>query len=111
MIAAGKLRYRVTIQAPADGSEDGYGHPDITYPESAWVSDYMSVEQTQGKEFFEGRAVLGKDTVRFRGRYRTGSTNRHRLVYNSVTYQIESVIDIDERHRELVYLATRVKDA
>jgi SPP1 family predicted phage head-tail adaptor len=108
-VRAGRLRHRVTIQAPADGADDRYGQPAETF--SDWKTEWMSVEPLSGREFFEGRAQLGEEAVRFRGRYRSGVTNRYRLVFNDVTYAIVSVINIGERNVEVEYIGTRLKNA
>lgn len=94
---AGKLRHRLTLEAPNETVTTG--EPSIPWPVQATV--WGSMEGFGGTD----RAGLVAETaIRFRIRYRAGVTPRWRvgLVGTSRKFQIVSAVDPDGRRRELL---------
>ena len=60
-----------------------------------------SVEPLQGREYFSGPFQMGKSIIRIRIRYIEGITNKMRIKYGKRLFDIYSVIDSMESHREL----------
>lgn len=98
---AGKLRHRIDIQRPA-GGEDTYGAPDEAW--DLFLTAHASVEPRSGLERTEDQAVAAEVTHVVRIRYREGVTPDMRVKFGDRVLEIESVVDVDERGRELVLL-------
>lgn len=94
----GQLRRRITIQQPVEVT-DQYGTPAIQWQEFATV--WAAVEPIRGREYILLKNTNSELTVRIRIRYLPGVTNAMRVVYDDRVFNIESVIDVDERHKEM----------
>lgn len=103
MIRAGTLRKLVTIQT-ITRADDGAGGFTETWTDTATVR--AAVAPLEGREQLEAMQTGLRQPVRVRMRYRAGVTTAQRLVYEGRTLEIQSVVDPEERHRELVLLAT-----
>lgn len=101
---AGRLRHRVTIQQLVAASPDQYGtgEPDEGWSDVATV--WASVEPLQGKALFAAQEMHADVEVSIRLRYRSGITEKMRVVFESRFYEIVAVIDNQERHIELQLL-------
>jgi len=99
---AGLLRKKITIQE-LSSAQNEYGEAEDTWQEFATVR--AGVEPLREREYFEAKQTQSESTKKFRIRYLAGVTNKMRILYDGKTFDIESVIDTDERHRELVILA------
>jgi SPP1 family predicted phage head-tail adaptor len=105
MIRAGELRNLVTIQEPSNTATDGYESDTYSTLTTLW----MRIRPLTGREFFEGRAILSEHTFRFKGRYVSGITARHRLVWDGDTYKIVSPVNPEKRNKELEIVATLIE--
>lgn len=99
----GNLRHRVTIQSKTE-SQDAYG--EATYTWATVVTVWAAVEPLTAREFISGRAELQEVTTRIRMRSRDDVTPEMRCTWNGHTYDIESVIRIEERDIEMELLCT-----
>lgn len=96
---SGKLRHRVTLQTQVE-TQNSFGEQEtLSWQDYATV--WGAVEPLQGREFFTAMQVNAETTVRIRIRYMTGVTSRMRVSFDSRIYNIKSIIDPDERNREL----------
>jgi SPP1 family predicted phage head-tail adaptor len=95
---AGQLRQRVTIQSKT-ASRDSFGEEDITWVDLATV--WAAVEPLRGREFLDGKMITAEVTTRIRIRHRSGLTPEMRVVFGSITYDVLSIIHIEEREREI----------
>lgn len=66
------------------------------------------VEPLQGDEQLEAMRVGMNRPHRFTIRYQAGMTGAKRIVYDSRTFDIKSVVDPEEKHRELVIMTDEV---
>ena len=98
---AGRLRQRVTIQQRA-GTQDSYGQLDDDWDDVATV--WGAVEPLRGREFLEARREGADVTTRIVIRHRPGVTPAMRVSYDSRVFDIQTVINTDERDRELVLM-------
>jgi SPP1 family predicted phage head-tail adaptor len=105
---AGKLRHRVTIQQAVE-AHNAYGETIRTWSTVATV--YASVEPIRGREFFDAEQVQSEISQRVRMRYRSGIKPTMRLLYGSRLLQIQAVIDVEERHREIHLMCREMPDA
>jgi SPP1 family predicted phage head-tail adaptor len=99
---AGLLRHTVTVEAPTE-TQNEYGEPATTWTTVATV--YARREDLTGREYFAAQQVNSETTTRFTLRYIAGITTKHRLLCDSVQYDIAAVQDPDGRQRELVIMA------
>lgn len=95
---AGDLRHRVTIQAPAEG-RDSMGAVTSTWGDVATV--WAAVEPLSGREYLAAGQMQHQVTTRIRMRYRDGITTKMRVKHGESYYDIQGVINIDGRNREL----------
>lgn len=99
----GTLRQRITIQTPTvttDGS--GISTESWTTFSEVWAA----VEPLTMRELFSAAAMDSKVDVRFVIRYLSGVLPTMRVYYNSKYYNITSIINTNERNRELQILAS-----
>lgn len=105
---AGKLRHQVTIQQATE-TRNTLGEAIRTWSTVATV--WASVEPLRGREFFDAEQVQSEISQRVRMRYRSGIKPTMRLLYGSRILQIQAVIDVDERHREIHLMCREMPDA
>ena len=99
---AGDMERRVTIQSRTLTRND-YGEQIETWADVATV--WGERIDLRGREFFAARQLSAEISTRFRLRYRTDITVLHRLVCESVTYDIHQVSQLG-RHGGLEILAS-----
>lgn len=105
MMNIAKLRHRVTLQSK-EFSKDEEGTPTETWIDVATV--WASVEPLRGREYFAAATVNAENTVRIRMRYRRGVTPDMRALYDGRVFEIQSVIDVNEMHREIHLMTQEV---
>ena len=98
-IAAGKYRHIIDIQSKVAALDEWGGD---TFE---WVDVAADVRARKwpikGRELIAAQAAQSETTDRFYIRYRDGLDSSMRIVYKSKYYDITSIIDIEERQREL----------
>lgn len=98
----------MTLQEPVT-AQNGYGERTTTWSTVATV--WASVEPLRGREFFDAERVQSEISHRVRMRYRSGMSSKLRVLLGSRVLQIEVVIDVEERHRELQLMCREMPDA
>lgn len=102
---AGWLRHRVTIQEKVV-TRDTYGEEDFTWNDLHTV--WASVEPMRGREFLQATSEqVVYDTV-IKMRHGVDVTPENRIVWNQQHYDIDSVVSILEKGKELEIHCTRV---
>lgn len=99
----GSLRHRITLQARIE-SQDLYGQPLETWLDSAPV--FAEVAALSGRELFQAQQVNAETTTRIRIRYRDDVTPALRIKFGAILYNIQSVINLENRNRELVLMCS-----
>lgn len=94
----GRLRHRVTLQYKVVVA-DSYGAETITWTDLVTV--WGAVEPVRGEEFIELARAGAEISTRIVIRYRGSIVPEMRVVFGSHTYDVRSVIHVDEREREL----------
>lgn len=102
---AGKLRHRATIQQLVN-TDDGAGGSIETWQNVATV--WAAIEPLRGNERYTAQQVQSTLTHKVTIRYREGIKPQMRLTYKGRIFDIESVIDIEERHRWLELFCSEV---
>lgn len=103
----GKLRHRVTLQEYVE-VVDKYGTP---IDQGCWEDVaivWASVEPIQGREYIQLQNTQSELTTRIRIRYRSGVKPAMQVLYGTRVFDIQSVIDPEERHIELQLLCKEV---
>jgi len=99
---AGKLRHQITLQRKSL-TPDEYGGPVETWTDVGTV--WASVEPLQGRELTNAQTVNAETTTKITMRYVSGVTAADRIVFGGRFYNLQSVIDPEMKHRELIILA------
>lgn len=99
---AGLLRGRWTIQEMSPATQNSLGEE--TSPWSTVATVWMAVSPLSGREFFAAQATQSEVTHMATMRYRAGIIPKMRLTKGPRVLDIQSVADLDERHRELQLL-------
>jgi SPP1 family predicted phage head-tail adaptor len=97
----GDLRHRVTIQKFVEEADE-FNTPKTT--PDPWVTFYTvwaAVEPLSGRELLVANNVTPQTRIRVRIRYLKGVTQGMRVKYGERIFNIQSVADIKERHREM----------
>jgi SPP1 family predicted phage head-tail adaptor len=98
MIQPGKLRHSVTIQK-LTGTLDAAGQ-EVQAWETYGVR-WAAIEPLQGRELFSARQIHAEITTRITVRYLAGVTPKMRVLFGSRTFDIQEVINPEERNAEL----------
>lgn len=99
----GPLRNRVTIESYAK-SRDGYGAEVETW--SRFADVWASVEPLIGREYLAAKQIQAEVTHKIRMRYIEGLAPTMRIVWGTRTFEIVSIINVSERNKEIVIMAT-----
>lgn len=101
----GKMRRQITIRTMTrtpDGM-GGYTETPVDVPDI-----WSEVEPLEGREQLQAMQTGMQRPHRFTIRYRTGMTGAQTIIYATRTFDIKSVVDPEERHRELVIMSDEV---
>ena len=103
MMRAGPLRCRITIEAPVEtqGSDGSIVTTWKTFTE-AWAS----IEPLIGREYFAQQREQATESHKIRMRYQPGITHKMRVAWDSRLFEIESVLNVGERKREIVLMVS-----
>lgn len=94
-----KMEYRVAIQSRTL-SADSYGGPVATWTTEA--TRWGQITPLSGRELWQAQQVRPDVTHQVALRYYDGLKPRHRLLVEGRTFQIQSVVDLENRHRQQV---------
>lgn len=105
IINASKLRHRITIQR-YEKTRDEWNDVIEDWVDHATV--WASVEPISGREYWAKHQTQAEVTHRVRIRYRPDITPSMRILYGGRVFEIESVTDWQERHRDLQLMCKEV---
>ena len=103
---AGALRHQVTIQRLTI-TQGSAGEVIETWSDVATV--YAAVEPLSGREYWQAQQVAAETSIRVRIRYRAGLETTMRVIHDDRTLEILSIVDPEERHRELQLMCRELK--
>lgn len=95
---AGRLRHSVTIENYSE-SRDAYGEPDKSW--ATYATTWAAIEPLRGDELMVAQQRDPAIKVRIVCRYVAGVTAAMRVKFGSRYFAIKSVMNRDERDREL----------
>lgn len=102
MPRSGLLRHRVTIES-ATSTQDAVGQDIKTWATFGYW--YCNISPLRGREYIDSRSIQDEQTYKFQGRYVNGITPQMRIVWNSKTFDIQAVMNVNERDRMTEVLA------
>jgi len=102
----GKLRKKIDIMKPLE-TADSYGDQVKNWTYVA-VNRWAEVNPKSGRESFLRQQTIDEKAVTFGIRYLEGITPKMKVVYGNVDFNIQSIVNVDERNRELQLECTRV---
>jgi len=102
---AGRLHHRVEFQEPLH-EQDAAGQPISTWRTVG--RRWAGVEPLTGQELLRAQQFGSETTIRVRIRYMNRLTPRWRLLHERRTLEIVSIIDREERGRELELLCKEI---
>lgn len=103
---SGQMRHSVLIERRVDGT-DSEGQPVDSWVAVAIVM--AAIQPLNGREFFEQAGYASDITARIRIRWQplvADVSPADRITHGTTVYDIISVINHDERNRELVIMAS-----
>ena len=98
---AGRLRHKVTIQDYTE-SQNTFG--EVTKNWTDYATVWAAVEPVKGREFWESQQINAEITTKVTLRYLAGVKPKMRILHDTRIFEIDSVINVDERNRELQLL-------
>lgn len=98
----GKYRHRVSVQSMTDSSADDYNQTTQTAVtiSTRWASE----KPLTGKALEYGKQIHELVTHEIRMRYFPNLNPDNKLVFGSRTFEILSVINVDERNEEMIVM-------
>lgn len=105
--SGGAMRQRVKIQSQSI-SVDASGGPVEEWTTSS--SRWASVEPLKGQEKMIADQLQSQVTHKIKMRWFDGLSTKDRITLGSRTFQVQSINDVMERHRELQVMALEVGD-
>jgi SPP1 family predicted phage head-tail adaptor len=95
---AGKRRHYIAIEQISQ-ARDARG--ELTETWSTFASAWAAIEPVRGREYFLAHAENGAADTRISLPYVAGVTRSMRVNHDGRLYDIQHVLNIDERNREL----------
>jgi len=105
-IEIGDMRHRITFQKPVETPDEHKGH---TVSWQDMITAWASVEPLSGREYFYAHQIQAEVTHRVKTRYRQDITVKMRIKHRDRVLEIESIIDLKERHQILEILCREEK--
>jgi SPP1 family predicted phage head-tail adaptor len=101
MMRSGPLRHRITIEAPVE-TQGSDGSMTTTW--ETFLTAWASIEPLIGREYFAQQREQAAVSHKIRMRYRPGITHKMRVAWGTRVFEIESVLNVGERNREIVLM-------
>ena len=98
MVETGKLRERITIQAPTV-TRSAYGDEEVTWTDIATI--WAAVWPRSGKEYFTSQQWQAEANIQIRIRFRKDINPGWRIKHGNNLYDIKAVICPEYRRRDL----------
>ena len=97
---AGQLRHRVEIQSRAATRTRGQ----VTEAWTTYTTGWASIEPRSGRELERAHMVVADATHKVGIRYYSGVSTRDRFLFGTRKLNIASVVNVEERDRELILI-------
>jgi SPP1 family predicted phage head-tail adaptor len=97
--------HSVTIQRQVE-TQNAYGEPEVAWANVA-QKIRCQIQPLKGREYFAAKQINAAIEARVIMRYREDITAKMRLMHGTNEYYIDTIINVDERNRELQLMCTR----
>ncbi len=104
---AGRLRHLVTVEQNT-GGQATTGEQIQNWTPFATV--YAAIEPARGREFFSAGRIDAETTHLITIRYLAGLDETMRITWNGRVFDINAVVNVDERNRDMEITATERKN-
>lgn len=104
---AGNLRHRIELQFESK-TQDSTGDP-VSDGWTTFATRWAFVKPLTGREVVQAQQIHAETTHSITLRYMNGINEAHRVLYEGRDFQILSVINVEERDKELILLAVESK--
>lgn len=105
---AGSLRHYVSLWEDRGSVR---GEHNLPYPRWVRVAQfYASIEPVGGREFFQAQQVQSSVSYRIRCRYLPSITSKQQIRYGTRTFDIQAVLNTEERNEWLEIIAVEHSD-
>lgn len=96
-VPAGTLRHVVTIRerVESDAADGTIDRSEVDETENPWR---VAIMPLRGRELFDAQQAKSVATHKIIGRYYAGLTTNHFLMLDTRRFEIEQIMDIEERH-------------
>ena len=101
-----RLRHRITFMKPTAASVNSMGEEILQYAHTLTV--WAEVTPLTGREYEESQKIRAETTYRVTTRFFKDITNDMRILYNNREFDVVSVLNINERNRELQIICSEV---
>ena len=101
------MRHQVLIESPNETR--GANGEVLSSTWATFATVKAEVIPMQGRESYLANQPLAENVVQIRTRYISGITPKMRVSYDSRYFDIESVINVEEKNREIKLLTREVK--
>ena len=102
---AQQLRRKIIIQNVTETRDTMGG---IIEAWATYKTAHAAIEPLSGREYFAAAQVNAEETTRIRLRYIEGVTPKMRVLWGTRIYNINAVIDVEEKRRELQLMCKEV---
>ena len=99
-----KLRERVTILEPTNSKKNLLNETIVTHKPFKTV--WACVVPMSGREYAEAQKIRAETTYKVYMRFIPGITSEMQIDYNGRILKIESILDLNGRHKELQLVAS-----
>mgnify|MGYP001599360719 CR=1 FL=1 len=100
---AGLMRHRIELQSSQEIRDpSGQGIPEGTTYATGWAE----LRPISGREMIAGRMEQAEQSVLWHIRYRSDVTVKHRVLFGARIFDINAVLDVGGRRRELDLVCT-----
>jgi SPP1 family predicted phage head-tail adaptor len=101
----GKMRHRITIEQKTKVSDGAGGYTESWVP---FVTVSSSIDPVSGKEYYEAQQTQSSVSHKIRIRYKSGVLPSMRINFKGRIFAIESVINWEERNRDMMLMCSEV---
>jgi SPP1 family predicted phage head-tail adaptor len=102
----GKLRHRVSLQSStATANEFGEKIPAWSTYATVWAE----IMPLQGRELENAQQISEKCDFEIFIRYNSAVQSTHRVIFGSRTFEIQAVLNIEERNAKLKLICTEIR--
>lgn len=93
----GRLRKKIDVQQVVE-EQNSFGEPVQTWINFA-ANRWVDIDHRSGSESLSAQQTTGRVDFIFRMRFVKGITTKMRVIFDAKEYDIEAVINIDQRNR------------